>query len=245
MSDATVTWPDLADDGAYERALGTLAAVTDALLDDVKTLDDDAVRRPSRCEGWTRAHVLTHLARNADALGNLLEWARTGVEKPAYAPGARDADIERGAGRTASELESDLDASSERFLAAVADLPVDRRHREVSLRPGVVRPAHEVLWWRIREVAYHHVDLATGRSFLLLPDWIVARGLDEAATRMTEAGAPGVTLDAHDTGQRLGVSGGGPAVTGTAGDLLAWITGRDDDPALESDRALPLLPSWG
>ena len=42
--------------------------------------------------GWTVGHVLTHVARNADAYTNLLTWARTGVETPAYAsPEAREA----------------------------------------------------------------------------------------------------------------------------------------------------------
>jgi maleylpyruvate isomerase len=33
---------------------------------------------PSALPGWSRAHVLTHVARNADAMINLLTWARTG-----------------------------------------------------------------------------------------------------------------------------------------------------------------------
>ena len=37
----------------------------------------EAFRAPSALPGWTRAHVLTHLARNADAMVNLLTWART------------------------------------------------------------------------------------------------------------------------------------------------------------------------
>ncbi len=43
--------------------------------------------------------MLTHVARNADAMINLLTWARTGVPTPAYASDQqRDADIEAGAG---------------------------------------------------------------------------------------------------------------------------------------------------
>ena len=40
---------------------------------------------PSLLPGWTRAHVLAHVAGNADALVNLLTWARTGEETPMYA----------------------------------------------------------------------------------------------------------------------------------------------------------------
>jgi hypothetical protein len=35
--------------------------------------------------GWSRGHVLTHLARNADGGRRLLVWARTGVESFEYA----------------------------------------------------------------------------------------------------------------------------------------------------------------
>ena len=48
-------------------------------------MGDDAFAARSALPDWTRAHVLTHVARNADALGNLIEWARTGTPKPAYA----------------------------------------------------------------------------------------------------------------------------------------------------------------
>ena len=43
-------------------------------------LDPGQVAGPSRLPGWSRGHVLSHLARNADALVNLLTWARTGIE---------------------------------------------------------------------------------------------------------------------------------------------------------------------
>src|SRR3954447_4566989 len=46
----------------------------------MEQLTDDDLRKPSRLPGWTRAHVVAHLARNADALINLCTWARTGVE---------------------------------------------------------------------------------------------------------------------------------------------------------------------
>ena len=79
-------------------------------------LGDDAFRAPSLLPGWSRAHVLTHLARNADAMINLLLWARTGVVTPAYASAeARVADIEKGAVRTPSEIRDDVIASSDRL----------------------------------------------------------------------------------------------------------------------------------
>ena len=57
---------------------------TARLLATVRAFDDEDVKAPSGLPGWTRGHVLTHLARNADGSGNLLTWARTGVETPQY-----------------------------------------------------------------------------------------------------------------------------------------------------------------
>ena len=52
--------------------MGEVDRATDRMLRTAATLDDAAVAAPSPLPGWTRGHVLTHLARNADGLGNLL-----------------------------------------------------------------------------------------------------------------------------------------------------------------------------
>jgi maleylpyruvate isomerase len=63
----------------------------------VASLADDELSKPTKCEGWTRAHVIAHLARGADAVTNLATWAVTGQETPAYASREkRDAEIEAG-----------------------------------------------------------------------------------------------------------------------------------------------------
>src|SRR5688500_14161714 len=81
-------------------ALDALERADERLLQAVTELGDAAVRGASGLPGWSRGHLLTHLARNADALLNLVIWARTGVEHPMYASRAdRDADIEEGANR--------------------------------------------------------------------------------------------------------------------------------------------------
>ena len=45
------------------------------VLDAVADLGDDDLTRPSLLPAWSRAHVVGHLARNADALRNLLASA--------------------------------------------------------------------------------------------------------------------------------------------------------------------------
>ncbi len=97
--------PELADlEMATRRLLATAALLTDA-----------QVREPSRLPGWTRGHVLTHLARNADGCCNLLAWARTGTETPMYpSEAARDAAIAAGAGRRAADIAADARDSARR-----------------------------------------------------------------------------------------------------------------------------------
>src|SRR5581483_3104888 len=75
----------------------------------VQSLTDAAARRASPLEGWTVGHILTHLARNADAHRGMVEAAQRGGISPMYPGGAtqRDGAIAAGQGRPASELVAD------------------------------------------------------------------------------------------------------------------------------------------
>ena len=85
-------------------ALTQLGESTDRLLATAGVLTDAQVAGPSRLPGWTRGHVLTHLARNADGFANLLTWARTGNETPMYpSEAARARGVEEGAARRRAE----------------------------------------------------------------------------------------------------------------------------------------------
>lgn len=134
--------------------LGAVERATERLIDTVHELDDDALQRPSLLPGWTRAHVLAHLARNADGLVNLLTWARTGVEHPMYASSAdRDADVEEGAARGQWLLIEDLSASAARFAQAVRSMPERAWSAEVVADEPV--PAHAIPRMRLRELRVH------------------------------------------------------------------------------------------
>ena len=81
-----------------EDASRELAAATGQLLGDLEGLSDAQVAGPSLLPGWTRGHVLSHLARNAEGGTRLLGWARTGVPSYEYESlQARAAAIEAGA----------------------------------------------------------------------------------------------------------------------------------------------------
>src|SRR5690242_18243625 len=96
-----------------ESQLAALAAHTDRLLATAASLDDPAA--PSLCEGWTRGHVLTHVARNAEAIDRLAQWAMDGERRAMYPGGtrARDAEIEAGAGRSRAQLVEDVRSTAE------------------------------------------------------------------------------------------------------------------------------------
>jgi maleylpyruvate isomerase len=80
-----------------------------------------ALGGPSRLPGWTRGHVVCHVARNAEGLVRLLHWARTGIETPMYPSAeARVADIEAGAGRPLDEQLDDVRNTGAAFAAATA-----------------------------------------------------------------------------------------------------------------------------
>src|SRR5215469_5344155 len=91
------------DAAARAAELGQRVDVASArVLATAARISDQQAREPSSLPGWSRGHVLTHLARNADGLRNLLIWARTGVETPQYLSAeARDTAIEAGSARTA------------------------------------------------------------------------------------------------------------------------------------------------
>jgi maleylpyruvate isomerase len=153
---------------------------TGRLLDTIRQLTDDQVTQPSLLPGWTRAHVLTHLARGADAMCNLLTWARTGVETPAYASQAsRDADIATGARRPAAELYQDVERTAGAFNAAVQSLPDQAWRTRVRAPNSAKFAVTELLPRRLVELELHHTDLGAGYTPADWPASFAEMGLPE------------------------------------------------------------------
>ncbi len=231
--------------------LDELTGSTDRLLAAVDELDEAAVRAPSGLPGWSRAHVLTHLARNADAMVNLVRWAATGEETPMYpgGPEGRDADIEAGARRGLGDLRLDLSESAERLLSAFAGMPEEGLDREVATKSSRFA-GRDLPLLRIRELEFHHVDLATGYQPAAWSATFVTRTLGQLAPLFrTSRDTPVRLLVATDTDGRWEVGGSGPELSGPAHALLGWLTGRrsDDLDALltvQPPGALPAAPTW-
>jgi maleylpyruvate isomerase len=197
---------------ALAADLAALQESTVRLHETLASLDDEHARRPSLLPGWSVGHVLTHLARNADGMVHLVDWALTGVPEPMYASAeARNADIDAGAGRSATDLSADVRDSADRLAAALERLgaagpeALDRLLVFGPPRPGADpdTPAHAVPYARRRELEIHHVDLGLAYGPRDWPTDFVERTL----------------MFVH------GRSGAVDAV-GEPSDVLAWRLGR-------------------
>ncbi|MFE3252940.1 maleylpyruvate isomerase family mycothiol-dependent enzyme [Streptomyces sp. NPDC059209] len=223
----------------HVRDLESLREATERLLGAAARMDNASAAEASRLPGWSRGHVLAHLARNGDALVNVLEG------RPMYADAAtRDADIERDGPRPLDAQLADVRATADRFRR-VAAVPADWT-RTVVLRNGVTDVAARVPFRRLVEVELHHVDLGIGLELEDLSGDFVHREIDFLTERFAgHTDVPPLSLTAPGGHTwRTGRADGTPAtVTGPAPDLMGWLAGRRDGSALRtSDTTLPVLP---
>jgi len=233
-----------------EQALVEVERATAAVLATAAGLDDAAVRAPSLLTGWSRGHVLTHLARNADGLGNLVGWVTTGVETPMYASReARGADIEAGSGRSSADLLDDLRTSAVRLGERLRTLtgPVLDREVRFGAADSVVA-GWELPLLRVRELLVHHVDLGVGFTEA---DWSAAfvdRTLEQVTPFFAENRAmPVARLVATDDPPAVWqVASSGPSLAGPRRSLLAWLLGRSAgaDLAVGDGHPVPPAPPW-
>jgi maleylpyruvate isomerase len=227
-------------DVASARVLATAAGIS-----------DDQAREPSSLPGWSRGHVLTHLARNADGLRNLLIWARTGVVTPQYPSfQVRDEEIAAGAGRQARELVVDFADSATAFGAETAQLTDADWAAEVRGIRGAAHPAWVTLWRRLSELEIHHVDLDAGYRPADWPADFARECLQRATDNFAGPDSPAALLRATEDGgeHRIGPPEQEPIITisGSSRALLAWLLGRSAGGDLIASPAgpLPAVPPW-
>jgi maleylpyruvate isomerase len=150
-------------DPAQRQLSDQVDAATQRLLDDARILSEADLRAPSLLPGWTRAHVVAHVARNADAMRNVLAGARSGESRPAYASAdAREAGIEQGAGQSAAALMADLADSAMALRTVARQLPDEAWQFQVRMPDSEPFPAALLLTRRLVEVELHHCDLGSG-----------------------------------------------------------------------------------
>ncbi|MFB9239039.1 maleylpyruvate isomerase family mycothiol-dependent enzyme [Plantactinospora siamensis] len=222
---------------------------TERLFRTADGLDDAAARDPSLLPGWSRGHVLTHLARSADAYGRLLTSARTGARVPAYPNDeARAADIAAGADRSAADLAADVRAAAARFADACAGMPPEAWAAEVIVR-GRPQLAATLVWGRLREVEVHHADLDAGYAPDDWPAAFALRLLHEVVADLGHRPGSSALVLRPDEGRHeltVGEPEGAPAISGPVNRIAAWLIGRSEGAGLtvSPDGPLPTPPEW-
>jgi maleylpyruvate isomerase len=229
--------------GQLGRLRGLVAEATTRLLGDTIAIAEQDWRGPSQLPGWSRGHLATHIARQADGLVRLTQWARTGQRQDMYSsPEQRETEIEEGAHRSALELQIDLDTSAGRLETAWDDLEAAAAwDAVVALRGGLQVPARLLPLARLLEVSLHHVDLGTGYGLIDLDaataDWL----LEWCAFRLRERDEfPKLELRSDTTTITVGSSGATRTVRGSSALLLGWLTGRCDASAVAGADGLRL-----
>jgi maleylpyruvate isomerase len=155
------------------------AASHQVLRERIASLNDHDVRQPSLLPDWSVAHVLTHLARNAESHVHRLEACARGEKVHQYPGGAegRAAAIEAGADRPAVQLIADVGATIDAFHSACEAMPDDAWANISWDVGGLERTAETLPLRRWQEVEVHHVDLGLGYTHRDWPDAFVARRL--------------------------------------------------------------------
>ncbi len=230
----------------------TLRATTEAMLDGfaAEGWTDDDMRAPSVLPDWTRGHVLTHIARNADGIVRTLDGALRGERVARYPDGqaGRNADIEAGAGRPVTEQLADVRDSAARLDDAFAAIDAaDGWGLECDNRT-----AGQYLTARWREVEIHRVDVLGAYTPAQWPpgfvDYLLPRLADQVEPRLPTPVRIEVRADGsvtEDLAGRTWTSGAGEPVEVTGPDwaVLAWLLGR---PSLAAGAlsATPELAAW-
>jgi maleylpyruvate isomerase len=175
--------------------LAHVAGAESRLLARVEGLTDAEAAAPSRLPGWSRAEVLTHLARNADSFRGLAEAAMRGEVADQYPGGMdqRNGDILRGGGRPAAEVVGDLAQSIEWLHETWAAMPADAWARSGRLSGSDVHPVAYTVMARWLEVEMHTLDVDLGAA---AEDWPLA--FVEAAVPRTVSRLPAWARDPVD-----------------------------------------------
>lgn len=231
-----------------DTLLAELHKAADVVASQAGKLTAEDVPAPSTLPGWTRGHVLAHIAGISNAMARQLEFAARGETVELYDGGyeGRTSAIEAAAGHGIDEHRRDLAAAIERALHAFDSLAPGIWQVPISYRGGVVFDGGLALW---RELVIHASDLGTGRgpetwSRLFcehLFDFLSARVPEGQKFVLQPLGLPPVAI---------GAGGRSTVISGMVTDIAAWLAGRE--PSLGSLRAsaaadgvdLPELLPW-
>ncbi len=235
------------DDLDPQAQFALLPDASQRLVRTVDGLDEEGLAAPSGLPEWTRAHVVAHLALNAEALALVLESRIAGDPAPMYrSDEARDADIEELATGDHGELRERLMVGTSLVADAVDHFPDEWWGETFERTPGGRAMRYAAIpGMRLREVEIHHVDLAAGFSPTGWSDAFSAHLITAMAKRRpTDESFRVLATDLARTWE-IGDDPDETTVSGPAGDLAWWLTGRTPAESLTcSTGDLPLVKAW-
>ena len=137
------------------------------LLQSLASLTDEQCREPSALPGWTRGHVLSHLARNAESHVHVLQCAARGEVGEQYVGGAkaRKQGIEMHAADSAEELVASVRKSIYALEGQWAATNSEGWQGHGINSAGASIAMSDIVFLRWREVEVHHADLALAFTF--------------------------------------------------------------------------------
>ncbi|WP_229771673.1 maleylpyruvate isomerase family mycothiol-dependent enzyme [Cutibacterium porci] len=193
-------------------------------------LSDEEWQAPSRLAGWTRAHIATHLARNAEAFEAVTKAVVAHLAVPPLYPSddIRDRDIERGSERTGLQLQIDLDTTAGSLNTAFDALDDMTPGTVVSLTHDIRVDVTDLPALRLAEIALHHVDLDLGMTVDDLPDVVARTLLEWVCFRLRDRPEVPAMRIVSDSGltDRIGGVGFATTIHGPDGALAGWLSGR-------------------
>lgn len=201
--------------------------------------------------GWTRSHIIAHVAYNAIALCNLMHWANTGEKTPMYSsPQARNEEIAYGATLIPDALRNLHEHSVARLDVDWRDSSEEAWAHEVLTAQGRTVPASETLWMRSREVWIHAVDLGAVAGFGDIPEIILTTLAAEITAKWAGQGVgEGLVLVDAATGDRYAAApaadgGAEIEVTGSLAGIVRYAAGRGAEGVTSSTGEVPEPPRW-
>lgn len=201
---------------------------TARLIATAEDLADDEWGAGSVCEGWSRAHVLAHVALNAEGLAGALAGLTSGTPRTMYASNEqRDADIAALAATSPAEIRERLRSSAATFAEALAASTAAGDSRFERTPGGPLLRADIVPFLRLREVEIHHADLLTGYTHADWPRETAVAFVDQSARHPVRPDTHLVASDGEETWELGSPGSDAPTRRDTASALAWWASGRD------------------
>lgn len=217
----------------------------------VRTVDgfaDEDWATPSLLPGWSRAHVVAHLALNGEALRDVLKGVVEAEPVPMYeSQEKRDSDIEELAGADPADLRGRLLAVLTTFQDAMRALPESAWAGRFERTPGGQElPLQALPLMRVREIEIHHADLGAGYTPDQWPSTFAETVVDGMVKRLDPEPAFRVTpLDSERSWEVGEVGEQSSIVTGPVAQLAWWLTGRAPGDQVACSRGdLPTIGPW-